>query len=264
MDLYDLSFIPNKKYGNEERYDWQHCIGSKIGIKKNDKYIYYKVTNYNTKTGDITLSDDNGIVNIINRWIFKSKRKDFAATKITKEHLFENGIEINGYRIIKQIRIPHPTIKTCTIKGYTVECLNCKKIFDLSENNLIRKSKGYCKYCSPRCTKGTNDIWTTHPMIAKLLKNSDEGYKYKMNCSNKKLEWICPNCGEIILSSPNTVLNHGLICRRCSDKISLPERIMYNILRNLNIQFEYQKILPEKSFIFDKARYGYKAAGGYG
>lgn len=256
MDLYDMSYVPTKKYGeNKLRYDWQNSVGSKIGIRKNNSYVYYEIKKYNTKTGEITLSDNNGGTNTLNRWVFKSKSKDVAANKITKEHLFEENTEINGYFIIKQIRIPHPKNKNCTIKGYTVRCLKCGEIFDLSENNLLRKQSGYCKYCSPRCTKGANDMWTTNPELAKFLKNQEDGYKYKMNCSNKILEWICPSCGEIIYASPNTVLNHGLTCRRCSDKISLPERIMYNILRSLNINFEYQKTLPKKSFIFDGKEY---------
>ena len=106
MDLYDMSYVPTKKYGeNKLRYDWQNSVGSKIGIRKNNSYVYYEIKKYNTKTGEITLSDNNGGTNTLNRWVFKSKSKDVAANKITKEHLFEENTEINGYFIIKQIRI---------------------------------------------------------------------------------------------------------------------------------------------------------------
>ena len=255
MELYDLSYIPKRKYGDVFRYDWQHSIGYKIGVRINNNYTYYTIISYDTKTGDMVLSDNYGNKNTLNRWIFKSHKKDVAANKITKEHLFEENTEVNGYYIIKKIRVPHPTKKSCTIKGYTVKCLKCEEIFDLSENNLIRKNKGYCKYCAPKCIRGINDMWTTNPEIAKYLKNPEDGYKYKINYSNKQLEWICPNCGEIIYASPNIILNRGLTCRRCSDKISLPERIMYNILQSFEIDFEYQKILPIKSFIFEEKEY---------
>lgn len=250
-----MNGVPKKKYGNDFRYDWKNSIGGKIGVRINNIYVYYTIVDFNTKTGDITLTDKEGNTNTLNRWIFKSNKKDVAANKITREYLYSENTEINGYKIIKQIRVLNPVKKGSTIKGYTVQCLNCGKILDLSENNIIRKNNGFCKYCSPKCRKGINDMWTTHSYLAKLLKNPEDGYKYKITYSNKKIEWVCPNCGEIIYASPNIVFTRGLCCRRCSDKITLPEKIMYNILRLLNIKFEYQKILPYKSFIFEGKEY---------
>lgn len=137
MELYDLSYIPKRKYGDVFRYDWQHSIGYKIGVRINNNYTYYTIISYDTKTGDMVLSDNYGNKNTLNRWIFKSHKKDVAANKITKEHLFEENTEVNGYYIIKKIRVPHPTKKSCTIKGYTVKCLKCEEIEKILPNIVI-------------------------------------------------------------------------------------------------------------------------------
>lgn len=56
--------------------------------------------------------------------------------------------------------------------------------------------------------------------------------------SNKKVEWICPNCGNIVYYNVNKVCKYGYIpCKRCSDKISYPNKFMYNLLEQLNVEF---------------------------
>lgn len=106
----------------------------------------------------------------------------------------------------------------------------------------INISRGECKcpYCNgKKVLVGFNDLWTTHPEIAKMLKNSEDGYKVTYN-SGKKLEWICPDCGTILKKVVYSVVNSGLKCNICSDNIPLGEKIMYSVLNCLNINFDYQ------------------------
>lgn len=99
-----------------------------------------------------------------------------------------------------------------------------------------------CPYCSGRKPwVGETDMWTTHPDMAKLLRNSDDGYKYKYS-SHQTLDWICPNCGNIIKAAPNQVSQRGLYCSKCSDGFSYAEKFITSMLNQLDIEFEHEKI----------------------
>jgi very-short-patch-repair endonuclease len=80
--------------------------------------------------------------------------------------------------------------------------------------------------------------------------------KVKYIDNNSKITIICPDHGEFN-QTPNHHLK-GFGCRRCS--CSKGENIIYNILNNLNIKFEYQKkfnncknkrILPFDFYLID-------------
>lgn len=109
--------------------------------------------------------------------------------------------------------------------------------------NARNSGKG-CPYCSGRYVwNGYNDMWTTNPELASLLVDPEDGYKYMQN-SNKKVDWKCPDCGEIIKDKPIDRINKkGLCCPICSDNMSLGEKIMYHLLIQLGIDFIHnQKI----------------------
>lgn len=112
------------------------------------------------------------------------------------------------------------------------------------ESVIITRANGVgCPYCAsnPKVLKGFNDMWTTNPELASLLANPEDGYKYTQS-SNKKADWRCPNCEDIIKNKVIGNINiRGLSCHRCNDGVSFPEKLMYLVLKELNIQFELQK-----------------------
>lgn len=254
-NMYDISDIPIKKYSGKICRDWKNSIGHKIKTNVNEKSIEYTIISYDPKTGEVELKH-NDEIHKINKYIFKNNRKNVAITGISKEHIYNINDSVNGYLILEQLRIPSPNHnKTSTVKGYKVKCLKCGYELILSENGLIRKNEGYCKYCAPKCIKGINDMWTTNPSMAKLLKTKEDGYKYKDNYTMKKLEWVCPDCNNIIFESPNYIKKHGIICKKCSDKVSKPEKIMFNVLLQCGINFNTHITLPIKSFTFNNKPY---------
>lgn len=97
-----------------------------------------------------------------------------------------------------------------------------------------------CAICSGRqVLKGFNDLWTTHPQIAKLLENPQDGYKVTHG-SRKRFNWVCPICGNIIKNKEvNYVVNRGLVCNLCSDGISYPEKVFSSLLKELGIEYIY-------------------------
>lgn len=96
-------------------------------------------------------------------------------------------------------------------------------------------------YDSTQIIVGVNDMWTTHPEIAKLLKDPNDGYKYKYGTS-QVLCFICPICGSELFYRPVNLFNlHGQIrCKLCLDTISYPEKTMICLLLQLGIDFVHQ------------------------
>jgi len=124
-----------------------------------------------------------------------------------------------------------------------VKCLKCGGEWSPIANSLLHGNG--CPYCCPFPQKvlvGFNDMWTTNPELAKLLFNPEDGYKYTQ-CSNKKVDWKCPHCNQIVKNKIiNDVNKRGLSCPYCSDGISYPEKFLASMLKQLEIEFEKEKV----------------------
>lgn len=145
-------------------------------------------------------------------------------------------------------------IKTDTVYfgNNTIMDCTCKygHHFKTKAFNLIYNKNG-CPVCSGRQVNiGVNDMWTTNPEQAKLLLDYKDGYNYS-KCSEKKVWWKCPCCGEHLYKKISYVNQRGLVCNRCSDGISFPNRFMYNLLSQLNIDFITEYIIDGKSYRYD-------------
>lgn len=128
----------------------------------------------------------------------------------------------------------------------------CMHIWPATPAQMLYTKSG-CPYCSNKLVLvGFNDLWTTHPHIAKLLKNPEDGYKYTYGCG-VKLYFICPNCGAILFKSLNNICKQGFSCNVCSDGISYPNKFSRALLQQLkvnNVAYEWQ---PEwlKPYFYD-------------
>lgn len=106
-----------------------------------------------------------------------------------------------------------------------------------------RNNNQGCPYCSHNSTSlvGYNDMWTTNPELASLLADPEDGYKYTEG-SGKKVNWECSDCGSIIKNKAiNDVNRRRLRCIKCDDGISYPEKLLFNLLKSLAVEFEWQK-----------------------
>lgn len=122
------------------------------------------------------------------------------------------------------------------------ECHKCHNIFSATPANVLRgKGCPYCKKSGSAVAIGFNDMWTTNPELAKMLLNSDDGYKYREH-SNCYTDWVCPICNSIIRNKRiNFVCDNGLACPCCSTGISYPEKFISNMLNQLNIDFIHDR-----------------------
>lgn len=164
----------------------------------------------------------------------------------------KNGIlKITG-RYFKQIpRKCRGKIYTKNQKRYNYVCLSCGYNGDISEEDLKFQKTG-CPACSGRVPLiGVTDMWTTHPELAKNLKNKSDGYKYSYQ-SNAKVDWICPIChNEILQKQISNVSTHGLFCNQCSDGNSYPNKFISSFLNYFNINFLTEKIFDWSKNLVD-------------
>ena len=98
--------------------------------------------------------------------------------------------------------------------------------------------------------KGINDLWTTNPEVASILKNPDDGYLYT-NGSNERVLFVCPTCGNIKLKTIAQVVRYGWFCDACSDGCTYPNKFMANLLLFNKIKYDSEYIIPKYQYRYD-------------
>lgn len=108
----------------------------------------------------------------------------------------------------------------------------------------VKCKNSKCSICTGKTVVQSNCVATTNPEVHKLMLNQKDGFKYTYK-SDARIDWKCDICDFIIRDKQiKNISNKGLSCPQCSDGTSYPEIVMINILRELNIDFIYDKALP--------------------
>ena len=129
-----------------------------------------------------------------------------------------------------------------TTKVYKYHCNKCGYEGNVTEDHLLNRKQG-CSCCSGKTVvKGINDIATTNPEIIKYLKYIDDGFKYTKS-SDAIIECVCPTCKYEKKIIVKNLRRQGFSCPICNDNIPIGEKIMLNLLRELDTNFirEYSK-----------------------
>ena len=150
--------------------------------------------------------------------------------------LFKVGDIVKNMKIIDVIDIIYGT-KGRTTKGYKYKCIKDCYEGTCTHDNLL-KMKG-CPVCSNKIIVcGINDIPTTHPWIVKyFIKGESEARKYTYG-SGAKIPMKCPDCGYEKVVRINSLTYQKFGCPRCDDGISMPNKIMFNLLSDSGIEFK--------------------------
>ena len=119
-------------------------------------------------------------------------------------------------------------------------CLKRNNEWSVRPDNIL---SGYgCPVCNGgHCVPYKTDIATLSPELIPLLKDKEDAHRYAPN-SNKYIDFICPNCGRDIHTSPALVRERGLPCRTCNDGISIPNKFMEQILIQSKIEYNTECI----------------------
>lgn len=138
--------------------------------------------------------------------------------------------------------LSHVRVGKNRLKGYQYECINCKNVDKISEDNL-KNGRGCNVCCTPskKVLKGYNDLWTTDPEIATILKDKSIGHTISRGIHEKQF-FECPNCKHDKTASIHNIIKKGLSCPNCSDGISYPEKFMNNMLDQLNVEFKKEEV----------------------
>lgn len=118
-----------------------------------------------------------------------------------------------------------------------IYCTNCKQIFS-TYMVTIKNNQGLCPCCEGNVIiKGFNTFGDKYPDLVKYFKNKEDAYKYSYG-SGEKVKVKCYKCGIEIDMILNHLSERGFSCPICSDKVSLPNRILRAFLKSVSKQIE--------------------------
>lgn len=122
--------------------------------------------------------------------------------------------------------------------------------------SLNTRSTGIgCPYCASKEVNHTNSLASIRPEIASEwhpTKNCDLTPHNVSFGSKQKVWWLC-RCGHEWEAVINNRTSNISGCSFCSDGISYPEKIMFNVLSQINVKFETQKVF----YWSDRKRYDF-------
>lgn len=265
-----LDDLPKEKYGNILRIIWGKSVGYKVYFIYDDIDGYIQILSYKKKEQLLHVK-------------YKDKEYDIATTnfskcnigsilgKITSDFKIEIGTHFKDDKkdiviIDREHRIKTHGVSIVNDKWYKYHCNICGWSEGWIVESALLNLKQGCSCCTGRTTvEGINDIPTTAPWLihyfqggyneAKLYTKTGSG-----NPNNPKgyIVPICTDCGRIKdkkMLIGDIYRRHSIGCN-CSDSISFGEKIIFNILEQLDVDFQTQ--LTKAKFKWcDKYKYDF-------
>ena len=266
----DTRDIPKDSLG--KRLLWTSSSGRKV-------YFRYNNVEGEFLINDVFRQNNTTYLNITYKGnIYKIAPEKLLAGYI--QHIVGKSIayKYNVGDVVDNIKIINRTYNNSkynqSIKWYECQCTNCNSHFNRTEYEL-NKSIG-CPVCSnapKKVVKGVNDIATTYPWMIPFFYNIEDAYTHTKR-SSKKTYMRCPDCqrkSDHKISISNLYKNKGFGCS-CSDGISFPNKIAFEMLKQLevqNLEREYspQWIKPKRFdfyFEYNNIKYILEMDGGIG
>lgn len=214
---------------NIGRIDWNKSVGYKIGFIYENISGIIDIISY--KYPNITISYNDNIKDFHISQFRKCQLGSFLNI-YSKKYLFNVGEIVNNKKVIKQIRVKQGNN---TSKGYKYICLADNYIGKATEVSFKNMK---CPVCTNAITmKGINDIATTNTEMIEYFVDTNDAFKYTKS-SGKAIKMHCLECGNEKMLNINTLYGSGFSCNKCGDGFSYPNKFMFNILDQLNINFE--------------------------
>lgn len=140
-----------------------------------------------------------------------------------------------------------PVTRVCDDCG---EVTNGVEYYKLINRREKVDGKDRCKSCAYKLNRAKrfkkyveegNSISDTNPHLASLLLNKEDAYKYAQY-SSKKAYFVCPTCKSVLFKTIDNVCSQGLGCATCSDGVSYSEKFLIQMLKQLEVKFDTQKL----------------------
>ena len=161
-----------------------------------------------------------------------------------------NELGINPYEITKQSN--KKVWLYCQENDYHNYNREGNKIgYEISCNSFMSGQR--CGYCGSHKVHWKDSLAYNYPQIAKMIAIEENNLTFE-NCYNiacfsgKKFYFKCLNCKSISTSkiSLNKITRQEYACEFCSDGISVPNKFMANVLKQLNKKYIIE--LSKKDF----------------
>ena len=239
--------------------DWKASIGYTVKFSYDDINGEVEIVDYDKKYLYIKYLDNE---------IFKISTGGFQECKLgkllgkhTKDFKIEVGkrfIDYNNNGTIKRdiTIIDRKYIKDKNgkqLKYYKYKCnkcgFECGKHYSTKDNQLKKEYWIYessllkgigCACChSIIVVEGINDIPTTVPWMVKYFQGGYKEAKKYTRYSHQKFYPVCPDCNSVkktCMEIGAVYLIHSIGCI-CSDGLSYPEKFMFHVLEQLEIDF---------------------------
>ena len=237
-----LEDLPRKNGGRSSAIDWNNSAGYTV------KFIYdniegeLEIIKYSTIEQRLYVKYNENISDITRVGMINAGLRKVLGL-MTFEYKFSIGEIIKNNKsdltILNHIRKGNGKKSK---RHYEYRCNICLYTGNVDETILIRGFR--CPCCSNKTVvEGVNDIPTTAPWMVEYFQGGYDEAKLYTRGSNKKIYPICPDCGTIKGESviiASIYRYKGISCT-CKDGISYPNKLMYNILKSLNIDFRTEK-----------------------
>lgn len=239
-----LDELPKWEQGtNKGRINWNEAVGCKINFIYDSSKGVIEVIKYNKLKQQLTIKYNENIFDINTNSLQKCNLGKIIG-KFTSDFKIEIGTIYKDEKrdIIITDRI-YKNKKGQKWKYYKYTCNKCRWTEGyIEESHLFGNKQQGCACCcpSPRIVvKGINDIPTTASWMIPYFQGGYDEAKLYTKSNSKKLYFKCPDCGRISRTKMRIAdLYQSRSCAcSCGDGISYPNKLMFNILEQLNIEF---------------------------
>lgn len=228
-----LDELPRK--GKFNRINWVDSVGCSIKFIYDDIEGIFKIISYNCKNGKVEICYKENNYNLQLPNLINCKLGVIIG-KINTKFKYKIGDLVNS-----KIKITKP-IKTMDNKrAYEYKCIECGNEDTILESVIdLGCSCNVCCATPKKIIYGINSLEDTHPWVVSYLKNPNDAKTYSKG-TQKKIEFVCKECGQTKMLSPHTFIKNGIMCGRCGDGKSFPNKIMFSVLQQLKIKFDSEK-----------------------
>ena len=239
-----LDDLPRGGLNRGERFNWELSVGYEVDFIYDDIKGKVKIIGYDNENEYL-------YIKYLDKEPFKIKIGNFKNCllgnmlgKFTSDFKYKVGeifkddkrdITITDIKIKERIRTDN---RIENQKWYKYTCNRCKWNEGWIEESSLKRGRG-CSCCNGKVVvENINSIWHTDKWMIPII--NDDGFcKTHTHSSGERIIPTCPNCGRKLnkLSKVNNIYNFHSIGCICSDKISYAEKVLFNILEQLNVDF---------------------------
>lgn len=160
--------------------------------------------------------------------------------------LYVDWRKASGERVNFKYKDVHGFLEVSHVSGQTisVKYKNMRKTMGYSQLRQICLGGFFKRSVQSRYIPEFQNSLANNKHAIKYIKNQEEAKMYSTK-SSKKVECICPECGDVKKITAKNLTNHGFVCMICTESLSYPEKLVREILEDNSIAYEPQKRFEE-------------------